>query len=125
MGAGEDPLALDGVQWLATGPERTMRVPVVGPERTWCAPGFALLVGRSPMLFSIFYVLNEFFSLPHDTRQPACVSCNPRPMTGADGRRSTAATGRGSRDGDALPLRPGQDLAWRCHPQIALLQLTL
>ena len=51
MGAGEDPLALDGVQWLATGPERTMRVPVVGPERTWCAPGFALLAGRSPMLF--------------------------------------------------------------------------
>ena len=48
---GEDPLALDGVQWLATGPERTMCVPVVGPERTWCAPGFALLAGRSPMLF--------------------------------------------------------------------------
>ena len=50
---GEDPLALDGVQWLATGPERTMCVPVVGPERTWCAPGFALLAGRSPMLFSM------------------------------------------------------------------------
>ena len=44
---------LDGVQWLATGPERTMCAPVVGPERTWCVPGFALLVGRSPMLFSM------------------------------------------------------------------------